>query len=67
MMNKITKEQSEWLVSAIRSEESKYDGACSGCNARIGVSSILHIIKQCTESEDDSLSTEDQDYIGCGM
>lgn len=50
-MNKLTKQQAEWLVSIIRSEESKHTGGCSGCNARISTSSILHIINQCTEKE----------------
>lgn len=48
---KLTKEQAEWLIEKIKNQESKYNGGCSVCNARIGVSSILSIINQSTEKE----------------
>ncbi len=50
-MNKLTKQQAEWLIEKIRNEEDKYTMGCQKCNTRLSIPSVVHVINQCTEKE----------------
>ena len=61
-MQKLSKEQGDWLIEKIRNEEAKYSLGCQKCNARLSIKSVVHIINQSIEKEFPAFSFETQGH-----